>query len=170
MYIPKPALLLNLDYFRRNQGQLNHLGKPSAWYLRKLNRFLYNMEMTVMASKASGKRSPSNLPDITFVQYRMNAQEKKDFSKWLETDEVKSGLSFVEFIQNGMKCSVSWDDGNDCYIASATCKDEGSSNHNMCLTSRAKDWYEASMMNVYKTSVLCNNGLWSDLAQETELG
>ena len=170
MYTPKPALLLNLDYFNRTAPALNHLGKPSAWYLRKLNRFLYNLEETVMPSKNKRPGKSATLPDITFVQYRLNAQEKKDFAKWLEGDEVKSGLTFVEFVQSGMKCSISWDDHNDCYIASATCKDEGSGNHNMCMTSRANDWYEASMMNVYKTNVLCEGGLWSDLDQEADLG
>jgi len=170
MYIPKPALLLNLDYFHTSKPALNHLGKPSAWYLRRINRFFYNLEMTVMATKAKPGRKSVGLPDITFVSYRLNAQEKKDFSKWLESEEVKSGLPFVEFVQSGMKCSISWDNSNDCYIASATCKDEGSANHNLCLTSRANDWYEAAMMNVYKTHVLCQDGLWSDLDQDADLG
>jgi hypothetical protein len=170
MYTPRPALLLNLDYFHKTAPTLNHLGKPSGWYISRLNRFFYNLEETVMPSKNKRTGTLKGLPDITFVQYRLNSQEKKDFAKWKEAEEISSGLAFVEFVQSGMKCSISWDSNNDCYIASATCKDEGSSNHNMCLTSRANDWYEATLMNVYKTTVLCEGGLWADLDQEADLG
>jgi len=149
---------------------LNVRGTPTAFYIRLINQLLDDKTGEIMATKGKSPKGGNGFAEITFVQYRLNAQEKKDFAEWKEKEAPRLEDMLVMAIEKGYKMSVSWDDQHQCFIGSMTCKDGGHGNHNMCMTSRDNQWYSALLMNVYKTDVLCEDGLWADLGDNTELG
>lgn len=166
-YLPRPNSISSALVM---PPTLNHLGDPSNFYVRLINQLLDNKSEQIMASKGKTPRNNQNFAEITFVQYRLNAQEKKDFGEWKSKEETRLEDILVMAIEKGYKMSVSWDETHQCFIGSMTCKDETSANFNQCMTSRDSQWYSALLMNIYKTEVLCDNGLWSDLGDNTELG
>jgi len=166
-YIPAPhSFSQAIDY----PVTLNFKGHPTAFYVRLINQLLDDKQEKIMAKQGKSPRNGGAFAEISFVQYRLNAQEKKDFSEWKEKEAARLEDLLVMSIEKGYKMSVSWDETHQCFIGSMTCKEESSPNHNMCMTSRDSQWYSALLMNVYKTNVLCDGGLWSDLGDNTELG
>lgn len=166
-FLPRPS---SLEKALTHEVHLNVRGNPTAFYIRLINSLLDDKTEQIMASKGKKPQKGSNFAEITFVQYRLNAQEKKDFAEWKEKSADRLEDLLVMSIEKGYKMSVSWDEAHDCFIGSMTCKDEESPNYNMCMTSRDSQWYSALLMNVYKTDVLCDEGLWADLGDNTELG
>lgn len=165
-----PAPFYNLRYMRDIAPVSNHMGYPSHWFVKRVQRTLDNIQEFIMPKKAKSGSNGNGFPMTEFVHYKLNAQEKKDFVAWKSKHADNLETFMVDMMQKGYKMSVSFDDTNDCWIGSATCKDEGSGNHNKCLTSRSDAWYDALLMNVFKTTELCNDMLWDDLQQEADLG
>jgi hypothetical protein len=62
-----------------------------------------------------------------------------------------------ELVPNGWKTSFSFDAENDCYIASCTQRDEDDINHNICVTSRSDNPFEALWLCYYKITVIADS-------------
>lgn len=95
--------------------------------------------------------------DIVFSTARLTESDSKDFAKWCEGQIEDLMLGVIHLVAGGWKMSLTWDDINDCFIASVTCKDEKNRNHNVCVSSRSDNAIEAMLMNVYKIDVLHKN-------------
>jgi len=98
--------------------------------------------------------------DYEFASLRLNEGQKNHFKEWFSENAQAFEDLIASITLEGNKNSFSWDENNDCYIASLTCNNSKSPNHKCVMTSRAEDWFEALMMNVYKYIVVCDNGAW----------
>lgn len=123
-----------------------------------------------MPKKFGSKQTSGDWPEITFINYRLSAEEKKVWNAWSEKNANTAVDELAIFMSNGHKTSISWDLNNSCWIASSTCKDDKSINHNKCIMSRSQDWLEAMMLNLFKASVVCKDGDWSDMKSDDTWG
>lgn len=166
----RPVTLLRLWQLARDRPLLNHLGYPSAYYIRTLIRKIEDLEIWLMASKNSTKANNRNWTETTFVNLKIQGKHKDLFNEWMSRKDAEISLDVAAFMSNGHKTSITWDDTNNVWIVSATCKDEASKNLNHCLTSRSSEWWEAMCMNVYKNDVICKEGSWVDNSESVDWG
>lgn len=166
----RPVTLLRLWQLARDRPLLNHLGYPSNWYITYLNRKITDLEMWLMASKNSQKPNRQNWPETNFVNLKITGKHKDGFNEWMSRKDPEIQLDVATFMSNGHKTSITWDDNNNVWIVSATCKEESSPNVNCCLTSRSSEWWEAMCMNVYKNDVICAKSSWLDNAESGDWG
>jgi hypothetical protein len=101
-----------------------------------------------------------------FISMRIGGKHKDGFNDFMSRKDTEIALDIAEFMSQGHKISITWDNNNLCWIVSATCKIEGNVNYDCCMTSRSSEWYEALCMNVYKHKVMCASGSW-EAQQET---
>jgi len=160
----------NLTTILNRPIPLNHMGDPTAAYIRTLNRWLSTWEIFVMPAKAKSAGANKNGFTTTFVNFKLGKEDKAAFEKYMSNPADKLLEDLVVFVSEGHKLSQSWDDKNKCFIASATCKDEGSINYDYCLTSRHSEWYPAVMMNVFKHNELAAGEPWQQLSEEQDWG
>jgi hypothetical protein len=98
---------------------------------------------------------------VQFSSLKLSKSDKKDFEAWAK--DIADDLFYQyypDLLQQAIKCSMSYDAGNDCFIFSMTCKDPKSPNHNVCMVSRSGSHEEAMLIGLYKHLVICNNGVW----------
>lgn len=89
-----------------------------------------------------------------FAAIRLDATEKKAFKKWCEENAADGDVYYVELIRAGWKGSTRYDDENDCFVWSMTQMSERDVNHDVCVTSRSDNMYEAMMLGIYKINVM----------------
>lgn len=149
---------------------LNHLKYPTNFYFRTIETMC--QEIGTIMAKHTNRRSPSqkNSFDVTFVDVRLSAQDKEQFTSYMLQEADELNLNLADFIADDHKFSVTWDDENKCFIASATCRDEGSINHNCCISSRSQEWYEAMQLTVFKATVLLGGKAWTDAKTDKSWG
>lgn len=166
----QPAIIYNLLHMSRDRPHLNHLGYPSNGFISQINRKITNIEDSIMASKNSSKASNRSFTEISFVNIKITGKHKDAFSTWKEAKPQDVALDVASFMSNGHKTSITWDTSNNCWIVSATCKEDTSPNVNCCLSSRSDDWYEAMCMNVYKHKFIAKEGSWKDQEDDSNWG
>lgn len=110
-----------------------------------------------MANKGKSKKFVS---DIEFVNYKMDAAEKKAFKVWYVNSPEKYFTDLINLIATGYKSSVSYSDDLECFTHALTCQDETSPNYNKCLTSRSDDYWEAMAISMFKHLELSEGGIW----------
>ena len=160
----------NLKSFLSRPVPLNHLGEPTAHFIRATNRIIQTWEIFIMPAKAKGTRDNLNGFTTKFVNFKLSKDEKEEFESFMSHPADHLVEQLVVFISEGHKLSQSWDDKNKCFIASATCKDEGSLNHDYCMTSRHPEWFPAVMMNVFKNNIMAKGTPWMDLMESEDWG
>lgn len=102
-----------------------------------------------------GKKKASNFQGTTqFCAIQLDTAQKTEARKWLETyakdfDEYASTM-----VRDGWKTSITWDDYNDCFIASSTMREEEHKNYDICVTSRSDVMWDAWILNYYKIYVM----------------
>lgn len=160
----------NLQQILNRPIPLNHLGDPSAFFIRSINRLFDTWEVFIMPAKTKAAAAFQNGFTTKFVNFKLGKDEKEEFEAYMSQKPDKLVEELVVFISEGHKLSQSWDDKNKCFIASATCKDEGSINHDYCMTSRHPEWYPAVMMNVFKHNVMAKGTPWADLMESEDWG
>lgn len=115
-------------------------------------RIIAKWERSIMPAK--NKASSNNWGNTQFAQIRLSEQNKVEFNEWRSKAKFDAALEIGVFIANGWKSSITWDDGNKCYIVASTCKNDRDVNHDICVTSRSDDFAEALLLNVYKVTQL----------------
>lgn len=164
------VMLSHLPRTRDRPLLLNHLNQPSAFFVRSVQNDIDVLE-TYMAKRTNKPvRNNPSMFNTTFVEVRLGNAEKNHFHQWMEQDQETLGIELGTFISNDHKLSVSWDDQNVCFVASATCRDESSVNHNCCITSRSQDWFEAIMLTLYKATVLLGDKAWQSQSSDRSWG
>lgn len=138
--------------------------------LHCVNRFLEEWWRTVQMAGKSTKNGRTAFPETKFIQFKLTADQKKQFSKWVADLGVKDQEEVSLFMAEGVKTSISFDEDKGHWIVSSTCVDEDSENHRCCLTSRAEEWYSGLMMNVFKARVLMAKVPWEEYAADDQLG
>lgn len=107
---------------------------------------------------------------IEFCNITLNDVAKKDFSKWVGSDEYDLDALLEHMVSAGYKVSLSSTDAQQTYIASMTCKDAKSQNSDRCVVSRASTLSKAIDVMLYKFYVLLRDIPWNDFATENDWG
>lgn len=97
---------------------------------------------------------------VEFINVELTDEQEAAFSDWHAKNFPRMGELCAEFAMSGNKFGVSHDGDNECFIVSATCKDERQDNYNKCYTSRSDDWVEALMLCLFKWDVLFGRDTW----------
>lgn len=135
-------------------------------YLKKTACDLFNSymkslsEVVMPAKKQQQQNSRPQWDKIEFVNINLSKAEKTQFKAWFSENQPELPRLLSVFISAGYKTSLKWDNENACFIATATCTDEGLENSGKALSSRSDDWIEALALNLFKTDVLSENGIW----------
>jgi hypothetical protein len=123
-----------------------------------------------MPAKKANKAKQWQDNNVEFVNIRLNNKQKETFKSWFADNERELPNLLAVFLAAGYKMSLKYDADHECYIASATCFDDSMENHNKCLTSRSQDWLEAMALNLYKTDVLSEDGIWESSSTGSDWG
>lgn len=114
---------------------------------------IYTPQEARMATKAYNK-------DFRFVNRTLNAEELAHFDKWYQNKDRSADNAIEEAFADQYKCAVSYDEKNNCFIASLTLKSEKGVNVNKSLNARSDTWLEAIALVVYKHHVIFKQGEW----------
>ena len=165
-----PSVLRGFTHSRDRPLPLNHLHYPTNWFLQSLNRTLYNLETIIMPSKSTRNASKRPWPETRFVDIRLDKKQQDLFREFMEKKADDLSLALADFIADGNKTSITWDDENKTFIVASTCKNPDSINLDACISSRSQDWYEALMLNVFKHLVICGAGEWEGESRDKSWG
>lgn len=92
-----------------------------------------------------------------FCAISLDTEGKEKARAWLEKNGKDIDTLATDMVRDGWKTTFTWDADNDCFIASATQRDEDHRNYDICVTSRAGTMWDALMLNYYKIYVLYKN-------------
>ena len=121
-----------------------------------------------MASKQRNTNNSWN--KIEFINIRLDVEEGKQFRDWFKAQSEKIPDLLGQIMVDDHKISVTWDERNQCFIATFTGKEDQRHNDNKSLSSRSDDWYEALALNCYKHLVMCKNGKWEGETEKNNWG
>jgi len=157
-----PYTLDQLPLVRDRPFYANHLGEPSAYWLRSVNHMFDQLYEEIMAKMTS--RNASKRPDwqVDFIEVRLDKEEVKAFNVYAKRPQEELSLDLATTISNKNKLSVSWDEKNVCFVASCTCRDIDSANENCCISSRSDDWWEAICLTMFKINVVLGDKAWRE--------
>jgi hypothetical protein len=153
-----------MKHFRLNAGQtaryythtyVRYPDKSSilrftAHYINEANSKIGLLEEIIMP-KMKGN---FNAGTVKFCAISLDTEGKAKARLWLDKHGKDLDTFAVQMVRDGWKSTFSWDDYNDCFIASATCKDERDANFDICCTSRSDNMWDAMLLNYYKIYVL----------------
>lgn len=111
-----------------------------------------------------------NWRKIEFVNINLSKAEKTQFKSWFSDNEAEIPRLAAAFIAQGYKTSMKWDNENECFIVTATCEDDTMPNGGKAMSSRSDNWVEAVALNIWKTDVLCDGGIWEGTAKGNSWG
>ena len=115
-------------------------------------------------SDSNGSGTPDKGKDVEwygFIDFKLSDDQKEQFLAWSEETRAVFWGEFVEWVQSGLKFSLSYEGDGDFFTATFT-------GHGVnvvgfqgraCLTARAPEWETAVMLLVFKHSVLMD-GTW----------
>ena len=112
----------------------------------------------LMAGKTQTKYS--NFNQTEFVNRNLLAEEGEAFKAWAKKENERIPDMLGQIMVNGYKVTCTWNDNNQCYIATFTGKEDAKHNVNKALSSRSDDWFEALAMNTFKHVILFKSGVW----------
>lgn len=111
-----------------------------------------------------------NWSKIEFVNRNLLTEEADNFKKWEKSISSESGTLISQVMLDEYKLSITYDDNNECFIATLTGKDDQRNNPNKALSARSDDWYEAIMLALYKHLVLFSGNKWAGATQKNNWG
>lgn len=111
-----------------------------------------------MAEKTNKKYSGFNQTE--FVNRNLLAHEAEEFGVWAKKETERIPDLIGQIMVEDYKISCTWNDTNQCYIATFTGKEDCKFNPYKALSSRSDDWFEALAMNAYKHLVIFNGKKW----------
>ena len=151
----KKSIFRNPKFLHNKQHQKAAVAVSVAWGF-----FITGVMEARMAAK--GKKNPSEQSswNVKFVNMTLTKEQRIEFAAWYKEHVQDLETLWEDHVSMGYKMSFRWDNENDCYIASSTGTEDNKHNKNLCLTSRSDVLAEAVMLQIYKTNVLCKNGVW----------
>jgi hypothetical protein len=100
------------------------------------------------------KSQPNTYTTPLFAAVRLNSQDKAAAKRWITENFADLETYVVRALIDIWKISFSYDEGNDCYIASFTSRDEKNENYNICVVSRSDNPLEAILISYYKIYIM----------------
>lgn len=128
-----------------------------------LNLYLENGDM------ARGQKKPATTPArgnqwTEFVDIPLSEDDFDQIGKaFPDPDTIDEAV--VELLEKGYRVSLSYNAGNDAFIASVTCKDTESPNNGKTFNAFAGSWTEALQCALYKHYVKTGR-VWGDAANK----
>lgn len=144
----------------------------SEWIYRQeaLTRLWEHWENDLLMRNGKKQQTKFDYREVQFVNLKLDASQKKQFSQWVEQLGDKIDDECGIFISNGWKTSHTWDRDNACFIASSTNVEPDDINFQYCITSRSSEWLEAVYLNVFKFNVLANGDSLESLVASNSWG
>lgn len=128
--------------------------QTSRWFFELLD----NMEGIAMARGKGRQAAPisrSKAGSVWFVNVAVAVADEGKIADFLPTaDAVYDGM--MELMMAGYRIGFNYDMQRDAVIASLTCRDDKSANHNGVLNAFAGDWFTALRVVMYKHYVILN--------------
>lgn len=106
-----------------------------------------------MATRGKSRSNSSGF-STKFSTIALDSEQKEILKGWLKANSADLDEYFHHMVKDGWKTSVTWDDTNDCFIASATQRFDDDKNYDTCVTSRSDNLYEAILITYYKIFIL----------------
>ena len=113
---------------------------------------------------------PKKWQPMTFVDYRLNTKQKKEFSGWLKDHSDDLFEMLETLLLTGHKLSVSYDDKSGSSIATVICRDTSSQNAHCCVSSRHASPLDAVGVALFKHFTILADLSWKDIDSESEWG
>jgi hypothetical protein len=135
-----------------------------------VNCALRNIQIGAYAM--AGKKSPSNerWNANEFVNIRLKDEEKVEFKSWCSAEGERINDMIGQACVDDYKFSLTWDDKNQCFIATMIGKEDQRHNAFKSLSSRSDDWFEAIALTVFKHVVLMRQGAWKGDTEKNNWG
>lgn len=126
------------------------------------NRYQEQLRGCIMSAKKQAQQQSNNRfnSNIQFCNINLSAAEKKQFKSWFNEHQSEIPTYAAAMTAQGYKLSIKWDNEHECFIATITCTDESMTNGGKALSSRSSDWLEAIALNIFKTDVIAEDGVW----------
>lgn len=112
---------------------------------------------------------PNALPQIRFVNHRMNREEQQAYQEYRENHD-QCDMDFVLLVTGGYKFSLSYDEKYHAFTASFTCRAQGHANEGMCMSAKSDDAWDAMRMITFKVAVLFSKRTWDSIDQPSFWG
>lgn len=127
------------------------------------NSYMCSLSEVIMPQGKAQKidNGRQNWTKTEFVNINLSKSEKTQFKSWFSDNQAELPRLLAVFITQGYKVSLKWDEGNGCFIATVICEDTSMENGGKALSSRSDDWVEALALNLFKTDVISDKGIWS---------
>lgn len=111
-------------------------------------------------NRKSNSKDPQDWQKYDFVEVTLSEEEKVAFKAHYAKDP-QSLLGLVEeTARGGYKLSLTYDQANECMIATLTCKEPSAVNFGYVMTSRAGDTWESIALAMYKHHYACDDEDW----------
>jgi len=106
-----------------------------------------------------------------FIQCSVKDSEREEYDLWLSEAGDKVWRELDDALGTGLKLTLSFDAGNDCYIASFTGRPDlvGSVAWTCCLSGRGGTFEEALAVLIYKHAALLHYD-WYEIANNPKKG
>src|SRR5574338_1165560 len=135
------------------------------------NRYQSKLEKMIMPSKINRNDNQNgNWRKVDFVNINLSNAEKKQFKSWYEENQAAIPELAAAMTGQGYKLSIKWDNSNSCFIATVTCEGDGLPNDGKALSSRSGDFMEAVALNIFKTDVVSDDGVWPETSRGNSWG
>lgn len=114
----------------------------------------------ILGDCMASRKDKSDFVFKGFVNVNLSVETKAAFRKW-DLEEVEKYNLTSGAIVLGYKFSQSYDNHNNAFTASMTCKDAKSPNFGLTLTARAGDLYTAELLLLFKHIIILEQN-WED--------
>lgn len=126
--------------------------KTRELVLRAFFHFMNFYEEEYGMAKSNGENTAFG--NFKFASVTLTSDDKASYETWAAKIGTNLLSEVAELVSEGWKTSITWDNDNDCFIASLTCRAEKHKNENVVVVSRSDDMLEALALGIYKITVL----------------
>ena len=89
-----------------------------------------------------------------FINVKLDDEQKERFVLWRDSSPSEGFVLFNSIVDEGMRCTLTYDGTNESYTCSFTGKLVSNSNERYCVTSRAGTMYDVMALAAWKHSIL----------------
>lgn len=114
-----------------------------------------------------GKQTDNTATMPKFVDVKLSQEDKAEFLS-LDYDDGFLVTALQSLCDEGYRVGCTWSAETQAYTVSVTCRNSGSPNNGLCMTSFAKNVRQAVGLAVYKHTVLTGGDWLGDAGRGSE--
>jgi len=137
---------------------------------RTLNHIFERTFATVAKQRAVSNDRQNSFKQVEFVELRMGEADKELYTAWEREFAGEFPELWGKHVHDGHKYGITWDEYNDTFIASVTCRDDRSPNNGKCVTARHSNPTTALMLVYFKAAVWHGDAPWASGANRADWG